>query len=215
MQVPPLCAFNLLTIHEPHVIGIIDVRGFECKNLEIWMPLFHGNISALISDGFFEKDPAQATQLLFQMLQALDYLESIGIANRDIKPANILYKIDETGTYTFCLADFGLSSLSSKAQSFAGTPLYMAPEAYNAGHNPGKSDVWSLCVTFAEAINIGGFREKLRAPGCNVRELMKATVRLPSFADYKAMGLIRADKRASAAEMLVRLFDGKGRAQTR
>lgn len=50
-------------------------------------------------------------------------------------------------------ADFGSASIVSPANSFVGTPHWMAPEvilAMDEGHYTGKADVWSLGITCIE-----------------------------------------------------------------
>lgn len=51
------------------------------------------------------------------------------------------------------LADFGSASIVSPAQSFVGTPYWMAPEvilAMDEGHYDTSADVWSLGITCIE-----------------------------------------------------------------
>lgn len=69
--------------------------------------------------------------------------------HRDVKAGNIL--LTEAGTVK--LADFGSASMSSPANSFVGTPYWMAPEvilAMDEGQYDGKVDVWSLGITCIE-----------------------------------------------------------------
>mgnify|MGYP001796038479 CR=1 FL=1 len=50
-------------------------------------------------------------------------------------------------------ADFGSASLTSPANSFIGTPYWMAPEvilAMDDGEYSGNSDIWSLGITCVE-----------------------------------------------------------------
>ncbi|TNJ28121.1 Kinase, NEK [Giardia muris] len=77
----------------------------------------------------------------------LDPLPSI--VHRDIKPANIL--MDNEGN--FYLADFGMCralSDSISASTYAGTPVYMAPEVIAHQKYDGKADMWSLGVVIYE-----------------------------------------------------------------
>ena len=55
-----------------------------------------------------------------------------GIIHRDVKPENIIYISHPGGQYQFQLGDFGLSNRQATAVTFCGTPIYMAPEMYQA-----------------------------------------------------------------------------------
>ena len=66
-----------------------------------------------------------------------------------MKAGNIL--LTENGTVK--LADFGSASIKCPANSFVGTPYWMAPEvilAMDEGQYDGKVDVWSLGITCIE-----------------------------------------------------------------
>lgn len=68
---------------------------------------------------------------------------------RDIKAGNIL--LTEQGIVK--LADFGSAAIKCPANSFVGTPYWMAPEvilAMDEGQYDGKVDVWSLGITCIE-----------------------------------------------------------------
>uniref|UniRef100_A0AAY4EUZ5 non-specific serine/threonine protein kinase n=1 Tax=Denticeps clupeoides TaxID=299321 RepID=A0AAY4EUZ5_9TELE len=82
-------------------------------------------------------------------LQGLAYLHSHNMIHRDIKAGNIL--LTEPGQVK--LADFGSASIISPANSFVGTPYWMAPEvilAMDEGQYDGKVDIWSLGITCIE-----------------------------------------------------------------
>ncbi|ELT99016.1 hypothetical protein CAPTEDRAFT_226205 [Capitella teleta] len=82
-------------------------------------------------------------------LYGLEYLHSKNRIHRDVKAGNIL--LTENGIIK--LADFGSASMVSPANSFVGTPYWMAPEvilAMDEGQYDGKVDVWSLGITCIE-----------------------------------------------------------------
>ena len=99
------------------------------------------------------------------MLQAIDYFGFRNIVHRDIKPSNIYMSLDNGG-YRFQLAIFGLCNSMAYAETYVGRPAFMAPEVLENRGTPETSnvDVWSLFVTLAYAVDIGGYRGKNCAP---------------------------------------------------
>ncbi|XP_003385862.1 PREDICTED: serine/threonine-protein kinase TAO3-like [Amphimedon queenslandica] len=82
-------------------------------------------------------------------LTGLHYLHTSGRIHRDVKAGNILLT-DRGGVK---LADFGSACEYSPANSFVGTPFWMAPEvimAMDEGQYDGKVDVWSIGITCIE-----------------------------------------------------------------
>jgi serine/threonine-protein kinase len=82
-----------------------------------------------------------ALEMALGILAGLEHLHARSIIHRDLKPDNALLQ----GT-TPRLADFGISRVfksTSKSAVTAGTPLYMAPEAFNRKRNQ-QTDLWSV-----------------------------------------------------------------------
>ena len=100
---------------------------------------------------------AEAIQCFAQCLDALDYLQKLGITHRDIKPENILVSYRATGGTNIRtkLADFGLAKNGFDLHSQKGTLPYAAPqmshgEARRIKYPPYIADTWSLAVVFIE-----------------------------------------------------------------
>jgi|JI6StandDraft_1071083.scaffolds.fasta_scaffold09610_6 5'-AMP-activated protein kinase catalytic alpha subunit len=91
-------------------------------------------------------DEPQAATLFLQIMEAIEYIHSVGVAHRDIKPTNILLTKD----LQVKLADFGLSNTykpGGKLSSSCGSPCYAAPEIIEAKlYDPLAADTWSLGV---------------------------------------------------------------------
>jgi serine/threonine protein kinase len=66
-----------------------------------------------------------------------------GIVHRDVKPANILWEPDRNEAV---LTDFGIAARLGGPPSEAGTPLFMAPEAFGGALGPAL-DVYSLAAS--------------------------------------------------------------------
>jgi serine/threonine protein kinase len=64
-----------------------------------------------------------------------------------VKPENILYVSQPNGQYQFQLGDFGLCNRTVSAETYTGSPVYMASEMYLNGSQTSKLDIWSLFVT--------------------------------------------------------------------
>lgn len=83
---------------------------------------------------------------------ALDYAHKQGVVHRDIKPANIM----ELNDGSLRITDFGIARIqaSSKTATGAvlGTPAYMSPEQINGKKVDGRSDIFSLGITFFELL---------------------------------------------------------------
>ena len=88
----------------------------------------------------------ETLQILFQGLQALDYLHSHSppLAHRDIKPANIL--VQSRMPFVIKLADFGFAKNDSSLKTFCGSNEYAAPEIWGRYYYTTMVDIWSLGV---------------------------------------------------------------------
>ena len=162
------------------------------------------------------------TQLLEQMLSALDYLSSQDLCHRDIKPENILF--DKIGDdYMFQLADFSLvgqqqQQQQQEADTIYGTWIYSAPELHPE-HGQGrhrqspKMDVWSLYVTIIAMLpqvdfNAGRLVDR---PFSEMLAFVRGVAADPDIMPALApMAREDPELRASAAQILVGLFDGWG-----
>ncbi|KAI1274628.1 kinase-like protein [Xylaria sp. FL0933] len=207
-------------LHHAHIIEYLGQQHFNTPNPEIFMPLREGSLAGLIRSPEI-RNYNQAEYGLFcrtvleQMLSAIDYLASQNLIHRDIKPDNILYDTlpDDRG-YHLQLADFGLANHRARAETVCGTVCYQAPELWPdtskvvAAQSP-KMDVWSLFVTMvAVDARLDGF-----PPHTNDYGMILSILKLKAQAEgaqIEPMGRLHPDHRASAAQMLELLFDGKG-----
>lgn len=175
------------------------------------------NVDDLIEQGVFQRKNETADFLLHQMLQALDYLASVNIIHRDVKPANILYWKD--AGFHFQLADFGLSNYASKARTFAGSLIWIAPEvsADRGILQTPKADVYSLFVVIVEVLNVHGFHDKIMH-FTDVRKVSAAIVEACEdrvVEELRRMAHPDPAQRASAGDMLDCLYKGNGRVTAR
>uniref|UniRef100_A0A8D3CTC6 non-specific serine/threonine protein kinase n=1 Tax=Scophthalmus maximus TaxID=52904 RepID=A0A8D3CTC6_SCOMX len=129
----------------------IEYKGCYLREHTAWLVMEYclGSASDLLE---VHKKPLQEVEIAaitHGALQGLAYLHSHNLIHRDIKAGNVL--LTEPGQVK--LADFGSASIACPANSFVGTPYWMAPEvilAMDEGQYDGKVDIWSLGITCIE-----------------------------------------------------------------
>jgi len=97
---------------------------------------------------------SQARFYAGEVFLAIRHLHSLGIIYRDLKPENVL--LDADGHVK--LTDFGLSKESETADTFCGTPVYLAPEIWMRKMYGFEVDYWSLgCVLYEMVVGVPPF----------------------------------------------------------
>ena len=149
-------------LEHPHIVHTIEI---------LEDPLAVYIVQELMSDGdlidFLDKvkneslayTEADAASIVHQLLMAVNYIHSTGIAHRDLKLDNILVKLGPQSSDSFSLpsvvcklTDFGLVTLIEKeglrSSSLVGTPMYMSPELISGSesYNAFASDIWAIGV---------------------------------------------------------------------
>ena len=102
------------------------------------------------------KLPAErATRIAVNILRALEYIHSNGVAHRDLKPENIMLDPEDN----IKLIDFGIAaSASARRLTFAkltqtmGTPDYISPEQVKGKRGDARSDLYALGVMLYEML---------------------------------------------------------------
>ncbi|KAL1639798.1 Chk1 protein kinase [Diplodia intermedia] len=149
-----------------------------------------------------------------QLVNAVSYMHSKGVAHRDIKPENMLLSIDGD----LKLSDFGLAALFQNSgkkrlcNSVCGSPPYIAPEVVagkkskavdvlDKGYEPNIADLWS-CGIVLFVLLVGNtpwdeptrasyeFNEYLQTKGRTTDELWK---KIPPGATSLLRGMLKID----------------------
>ncbi|XP_066990590.1 calcium/calmodulin-dependent protein kinase type 1 isoform X2 [Macrobrachium rosenbergii] len=135
---------ELLT--HPNIVQLLET--FEDKHkVYLVMELVTGGelFDRIVEKGSYtEKD---ASDLIRQVLEAVDYMHDQGVVHRDLKPENLLYYSPDEDS-KIMISDFGLSKMEDSGimATACGTPGYVAPEVL-AQKPYGKAvDVWSIGV---------------------------------------------------------------------
>ncbi|XP_050091002.1 calcium/calmodulin-dependent protein kinase type 1 [Anopheles aquasalis] len=130
----------------PNIVQLLET--FEDKSkVYLIMELVTGGelFDRIVEKGSYtERD---ASNLIRQVLEAVDYMHEQGVVHRDLKPENLLYYSPAEDS-KIMISDFGLSKMEDSGfmATACGTPGYVAPEVL-AQKPYGKAvDVWSIGV---------------------------------------------------------------------
>ncbi|MET7768255.1 tetratricopeptide repeat protein [Nocardia sp. NPDC005366] len=128
------------------------------------------SLGAMLEQRLPEPIPvAEAIAYMLEILPALDYLHSLGLAYNDLKPDNIMVSRDEVK-----LIDLGAVAALRSGGSLYGTPGYQAPEVHRTGPTV-ASDIYTVGRTLAALALPGGSR-------CPVSDDEPILRRHPAFA---------------------------------
>ncbi|MGB0494754.1 MAG: protein kinase domain-containing protein [Kangiellaceae bacterium] len=143
---------NIVTIYDVGEQDVDSSTGTQTLGY-IAMDLLDG---ATLSDFVAKKNllpPYLVFQLMIQMADALEYAHQNNIVHRDIKPANIIYNQEHKKA---TLTDFGIAYIAdhskTKTGTIMGSPYYMSPEQVIGSKVDGRSDIFSLGVTFYQLL---------------------------------------------------------------
>jgi len=78
------------------------------------------------------------------LLESVQKMHSYGIVHRDLKLENLLLKTKGNEMPVVKIADFGLAVEEHNIMTFAGTPLYMAPETHRREPYGKPVDMWAI-----------------------------------------------------------------------
>ncbi|KAI1888049.1 hypothetical protein AGOR_G00181050 [Albula goreensis] len=137
----------LRKIKHENIVALEDI--YESSNhLYLIMQLVSGGelFDRIVEKGFYtEKD---ASTLIRQVLDAVNYLHKMGIVHRDLKPENLLY-FNPQDESKIMISDFGLSKMEGTGDVMStacGTPGYVAPEVLAQKPYSKAVDCWSIGV---------------------------------------------------------------------
>ena len=150
----------LKKLSHPNIIKFISTEETNSKLYIITELLKGGTLKSYIDNNSESLSEEKSIQILFHLLQAVNYIHNKDIVHRDIKPDNIMFA-DKNDLSSLKLVDFGLSGFTYDTSSFCGTLLFMSPELLEASSsnasisNQKGCDIWSVGIIAAMLLNNG------------------------------------------------------------
>uniref|UniRef100_A0A9J2PKR1 Protein kinase domain-containing protein n=1 Tax=Ascaris lumbricoides TaxID=6252 RepID=A0A9J2PKR1_ASCLU len=136
----------LRKLRHPNIVQLLDTYD-EKQHVYLVMELVTGGelFDRIVAKGSYtERD---ASILMRQVLEAVDFMHKNGVVHRDLKPENLLY-YDHEKDSKIMISDFGLSKTedSGVMATACGTPGYVAPEVLQQKPYGKAVDIWSIGV---------------------------------------------------------------------
>ncbi|XP_043198885.1 calcium/calmodulin-dependent protein kinase type 1-like isoform X1 [Amphibalanus amphitrite] len=136
----------LRRLRHPNIVNLLETYEDKHKVYLVMEIVTGGELfDRIVEKGSYtEKD---ASNLIRQVLAAVDFMHEQGVVHRDLKPENLLYFSPDEDS-KIMISDFGLSKMEDSGimATACGTPGYVAPEVL-AQKPYGKAvDVWSIGV---------------------------------------------------------------------
>lgn len=101
----------------------------------------------------YELEEREIALIMYQLVEAIKYIQQCGVVHRDLKPENILVEKDPRNeeVIQIKITDFGLSKIVVPNETMlesCGTPAYVAPEVLHKKGYKKEVDMWSAGVIY-------------------------------------------------------------------
>jgi len=139
-------------LNHPNVVAVYD-WGQSGRTYFMVMEYVRGASLREILRAAGRLEPGQVSDVLGQVLAALDHAHRRGIVHRDLKPENIIVTPDGRAK----VADFGLARAyldpgTTRTLTVIGTPQYLAPEQIIGDAADPRSDLYALGIVAFELL---------------------------------------------------------------
>lgn len=205
----------LAGLNHPNIVRFYNIDFIDNKFVLVMEYVKGNDLRDTITEGGIGIE--HALKLIKQVINALIYAHHSHVLHRDLKPENILIT-EEDDASRIKITDFGLAKFiksGSISASSAGTPVYMAPEAW-AGNFTEKSDIWSLGVVLYELLtgippflddNLDGLRKKIEKSKFTAPSALRQAIPQSIEDIVVSMLAVNPKSRPSADEILKQMTE--------
>jgi serine/threonine protein kinase len=138
-------------LSHPHIVPVFDVGNHGSLHYMAMEHIAGGTLKQKLQAGLGEDE---IERILREMALALDYAGEQDVIHRDVKPDNIMFRLDGSAV----LMDFGIarsldhSDNMTQIGTVVGTPKYMSPEQHRGKGVDPRADLYSLGVVLFEML---------------------------------------------------------------
>jgi hypothetical protein len=145
-------AHAMSQLSSPNTVRVFDFGASDDGVYYIAMEYLNGMDLAKLVRNIGPLPPERVVYLAVQACRSLAEAHAAGVIHRDIKPANLFVtrlgdEYDTIKVLDFGIAQHGSNPEAVHTRTIAGTPAFMAPEAWLSGHIDQRSDIYSLGAT--------------------------------------------------------------------
>jgi len=140
-------------LNHPNIVTVYDYHADpRSQSVYLAMEYVAGQSLGAVIAGAGKLPWERATNLAFQIADALEFAHRNQIVHRDVKPENVLVTDGEVAK----ILDFGIAKLAdselTRPGTFVGSPRYLAPESFRGGGIDYRADQFSLGTVLFEML---------------------------------------------------------------
>ncbi|HKO52623.1 MAG TPA: TOMM system kinase/cyclase fusion protein [Polyangiaceae bacterium] len=201
-----LCA----DLHHPNIVSLVDRGQTADGELFAAYDFIPGETLRQVLDRRGPLPPAEAAELMGQILDAIACAHASGVVHRDLKPENIM--VSQTGAKQHAVVlDFGIGAFTEPeceqreqltlSTESVGTPGYASPEQLRGERPTPRSDIYAWGLVFLECLTGQPAIQGQTAAEIVQRQLDTTEVPLPpTLIGHELGALLRRAVRKAAAQ---------------